>query len=171
MKPWYFECDCPFCTRSAACFCFKTSLLSSTCYVGEMMTPCQLSTFSEFICTAFQFQGPIAQKKSVNGWKITNEVKKGWKSMMWLRMVHFEHRKTRSSNKFKKMTSLCNTRVSVWNPDTSNEIFRFVHEVHPVFLRKPLYFLAQAMRVKWWHHANFQPFQSSFVVLFNFRVL
>ena len=24
---------------------------------------------------------------------------------------------------------------------------------------------------KWWHHANFQPFQSSFVVLFNFRVL
>ena len=52
---------------------------------------------------------------------------------MWLWMVHFEHRKTRSSNKFKKMKSLCNRRVSVWNPDTSNEIVRFVHEVHPVF--------------------------------------
>ena len=37
-----------------------------------------------------------------------------------------------SSNKFKKMKSLCNRRVSVWNPDTSKEIVRFVHEVHPV---------------------------------------
>ena len=41
--------------------------------------------------------------------------------------------KVRSSNKFKKMKSLCNRRVSVWNPDTSKEIVRFVHEVHPTF--------------------------------------
>ena len=33
-------------------------------YVGEMMIPCQLLTFSEFICSAFQFQGQLAQKKS-----------------------------------------------------------------------------------------------------------
>ena len=33
----------------------------------------------------------------------------------------------------KKMKSLCTRRVSVWNPDTSKEIVRFVHEVHPVF--------------------------------------
>ncbi len=39
-----------------------------------------------------------------------------------------------SSNKFKKMKSLCNRRVSVWNPDTSKEIVRFVHEVHLVFV-------------------------------------
>ena len=39
------------------------------------------------------------------------------------------------------------------------------------FCRKPLCILAHAMWVKWWHYANFQPFQSSFVVLFNFRVL
>ena len=38
-----------------------------------------------------------------------------------------------SSNKFKKMKSLCNRRVFVWNRDTSKEIVRFVHEVHPVF--------------------------------------
>ena len=38
-----------------------------------------------------------------------------------------------SSNKFKKMKSLCNRQVSVWNPDTSKEIVHFVHEVHPVF--------------------------------------
>ena len=31
------------------------------------------------------------------------------------------------------MKSLCNRRVSGWNPDTLKEIVRFVHEVHPVF--------------------------------------
>ena len=31
------------------------------------------------------------------------------------------------------MKSLCKRRVSVWNPDTSKEIVRFVHEVLPVF--------------------------------------
>ena len=39
------------------------------------------------------------------------------------------------------------------------------------FCHDPLYFFAHAMRVKWWYHAKFQHFQSSFVVLFNFRVL
>ena len=41
--------------------------------------------------------------------------------------------KVRSSNKFKKMKSLCNRRVFGWNPDTLKEIVRFVHEVHLVF--------------------------------------
>ena len=31
------------------------------------------------------------------------------------------------------MKSLCNRRVSGWNPNTLKEIVRFVHEVHPVF--------------------------------------
>ena len=54
--------------------------------------------------------------------------------MMWLWMVHFEHRKTNGVQiSSKKLKSLCNRRVSVWNPDTSKEIVRFVHEVHPVF--------------------------------------
>ena len=39
-----------------------------------------------------------------------------------------------SSNKFKKKKSLCNTWVFVRNPETSKEIVRFVHEVHPVFV-------------------------------------
>ena len=39
------------------------------------------------------------------------------------------------------------------------------------FLRNHLNFLAHAMWMKWWYHANFQPFQSSFEMLFNFRVL
>ena len=31
--------------------------------LGETMIPCQVSTFSNFICSAFQFQGHLAQKK------------------------------------------------------------------------------------------------------------
>ena len=42
----------------------------------------------------FSISGSYSSKKSVNAWKITNEVRKGWKLMMWLWMVHFEHRKT-----------------------------------------------------------------------------
>ena len=43
------------------------------------MIPCQVSTFSEFICSAFQIQGHSAQNKSLNAWKIANEVGKGLK--------------------------------------------------------------------------------------------
>jgi hypothetical protein len=57
----------------------QPSQLFSTCYVGEIMIPCQVSTFKEFICSAFQFQGHLAQNKSLNAWKITNEVRKGLK--------------------------------------------------------------------------------------------
>ena len=39
------------------------------------------------------------------------------------------------------------------------------------FCRKPLYYLAHAMWVKWWYHANLEPFQSSFQMIFNFLVL
>ena len=69
------------------------SLLFRTCYAGEMMIPCQVSTFSEFICRAFQFQGHLAQNKSVNALKVVNYVTKGWKLMTWLWMVHAECKK------------------------------------------------------------------------------
>ena len=48
--------------------------------MGEIMIPCQVSTFSEFICSACQFQGHLAENKSRNAWKIANEVRKGLKS-------------------------------------------------------------------------------------------
>ena len=41
----------------------------------------------------FSLSRSYSSKQSVNAWKITNEVKKGWKLMMWLWMVHFEHTK------------------------------------------------------------------------------
>ena len=39
------------------------------------------------------------------------------------------------------------------------------------FFHNPLNFLAHAMWVKLWYYVNFQPFQSSFAMLFNFRVI
>ena len=70
------------------------SLLFSTFYVGQMMIPCQVSTFSEFICRAFQFQGHLAQNKSVNALKIANYVRKGWKLFTSLWMVPAERKKS-----------------------------------------------------------------------------
>ena len=78
------------------------SLLFCTCYAGEMMIPCQVSTYSEFICRAFQFQGHLAQNKSVNALKIANYVMKGWKLMTWLWMAPAERKKVRSCNKLLK---------------------------------------------------------------------
>ena len=45
-------------------FLREPSLLFCTCYVGEIMIPCQLSTFFEFIWNAFQFQAHLAEKIS-----------------------------------------------------------------------------------------------------------
>ena len=42
----------------------------------------------------FSISWSYSLKQSVNAWKITNEVAKGCELMMWLWMVHFEHRKT-----------------------------------------------------------------------------
>ena len=44
------------------------------------MIPCQVSTFSDFICSDFQIQCHLAQNKSRNAWKIANKVRKGLKS-------------------------------------------------------------------------------------------
>ena len=82
----------------------------------------------------FPISGSYSSKYSVNAWKITNEVRKHWKLMMCLWMVHFDHRKTMFQIISKKLKPLCNRQVSVWNPDTSKEIVRFVHEVYPVFV-------------------------------------
>ena len=81
------------------------SLLFCTCYAGEMMIPCQVSTFSEFICSAFQFQGHLAQNKSVNALKIANYVRKGWKLMTWIWIVHLNAKKVRSCTKLLKYWS------------------------------------------------------------------
>ena len=98
------------------------SLLFCTCYLDEIMIPCQLSTFSESFVVLFIFR-VIQLKKSVNSWKVTNEVRKGWKLMMRLWMVHFEHRKTMEFKYVQKK----------WNPFVTDE---FPYET--LILRKRL---------------------------------
>ena len=67
------------------------SLLFCTCYVGEMMIPCQLSTFSKFIWNAFDFYGLIAQK--ISKWvKTEHDVRTCWKLMTSLWMMHTERK-------------------------------------------------------------------------------
>ena len=98
-----------------------------------MIIPCQLSTFSEFICSAFHFQGHIAQKISKcmknNKWS-----QKGLKiDDVALNGAYWTHKKSGVEISLKKMKCLCNRWVFVRNPDTSKEIVHFVHEVHLVF--------------------------------------
>ena len=64
------------------------SQILNTCYVSQMTIPCQVPTFSEFSCSAFQLQGHLAQNKSLNDWKNANEVRKYWHFSMWLWMLH-----------------------------------------------------------------------------------
>ena len=92
---------------------WRLSPTISKCYVGEIMIPSQLSTFSEFIWNAFMSYG----------------------SKLWY---------------FESDCPFCTRSASS-------------------FCRNPLYFLEHAMWVKWWYHANFQPFQSSFWNAFQFQ--
>ena len=80
------------------------SLLFCTCYAGELMIPCQVQTFSEFILLWFSISPSFSSlNKSVNDWKIANNVRKFWKLMTSLWMVCTERKKVWSCNKFKKM--------------------------------------------------------------------
>ena len=40
------------------------------------------------VCSPLQFQGHIAENKSLKAWKIPNEVTNGWNFSMWLWMLH-----------------------------------------------------------------------------------
>ena len=76
-----------------------------------------------------------------------------------------------SSNKFKRNEiplSQTSFRMKPWYFERDCP---FCTRSASSFCRNPLYIVAHAMWVKWWYHANFQPFQSSFEMLFNFSVL
>ena len=93
MKPWYFERDCLFCTRSASSFSKNTlNFLSHSMWV-KWWHHAKFQPFHNSFVELFIFMGHIA-KKSVNAWKITNEVRQVRKMMTWLWMVHFEHTKS-----------------------------------------------------------------------------
>ena len=136
-----------------------------------MMIPCQLSTFSEIICSAFQFHGHLAKKYE---WMPEKEQMKServencWYGFEWCIL---NTQRVWSSNKLKIMKSLCNRWVFVRNPDTSNEIVRFVHEVHPVFAVTLSTFLHM---ICGWNDdtlPSFNLLRVHFVLLFTFTVI
>ena len=76
-------------------FSLWPSLLFCTCYAGEMMIPCQVPTFPEFILRWFSISPSFSSlNKSINDWKIANDVRKYWKLMTSLWMVRTERKKS-----------------------------------------------------------------------------
>ena len=68
-----------------------------------MMIPCQVSTFLEFILKCFPISRLFSsQNKSVNASKIANYVRKGWKLMTWILIVHLNAEKVWSCSKLLK---------------------------------------------------------------------
>ena len=134
LKPLYFERDGPVCTRSASSFCRNPLNFCTHVMWVKWWFHAKFQPFMSPGCNAFQFQGHLAENKSVNAWKIANEVRKGWNFSMWLWRLHVGWKKVLSWNKLKKMKCLCNRWVFVWNPCNLKEMVQFVHEVHPVFV-------------------------------------
>ena len=90
--------------------------------MAEMMMPCQLSIFSEFIWNAFEFHGLMAQK--ISKWMKNNKwSQKGLKiGDVSLNGVFWTHKKSGGEISSKK-----------WNPFVTDE---FLSE--PLILRKRL---------------------------------
>ena len=134
LKPLYFERDGPVCTRSASSFCRNPLNFCAHVMWVKWWYHAKFQPFLSSGCSPFQFQGHLAENKSWNAWKISNEVRKGWNFSMWLWMLHvLDAKKVLSWNKLRKLKCLCNRWVFVWNPCTLKEMVQFVHEVHPGF--------------------------------------
>ena len=94
LKPSHFERDGPVCTRSASSF-FRNPLNFCTHVIWVKWW--YHAKFQPFLCSfvdPFHFQGHLAQNKSLNAWKIANEVRKGSNFSTWLWMVHIECKKS-----------------------------------------------------------------------------
>ena len=122
VKPLYFERDGPVCTRSASSFCRNPLNFCTHVMWVKWWYHAKFQPFLSPGCSAFQFQGHLAENKSVNAWKISNEVIKGWNFSMWLWMLHVGWKKILSWNKLRKMKCLCNRWVFDWNPCTLKEM-------------------------------------------------
>ena len=171
LKPLYFERDGSVCTRSTSSFCRNPLNFCTHVMWVKWWYHAKFQPFMSSGCSPFQFQGHLAENKSLNAWKIAKEARKGWNFSMWLWMVHFECKKVSSWNKFRKMKCLWNRWVFVWNPRTLKRDGPVCTRSASSFCRNPLNFCTHAMWVKWWYHAKFQPFLSSVDMLSNYRVI
>ena len=134
LKPLYFERDGPVCTRSASSFFCNTLNFCTHVMWVKWWYHAKFQSFLSSGCSAFQLQGHLAQNKSLNAWKIANEVTKRVEILVCgFEWCILNAKKFLSWNKFRKMKCLCIRCVFVWNPCTLKEMVQFVHEVHPVF--------------------------------------
>ena len=133
LKPLYFDRDGHVCTRSVSSFCRNPlNFCAHVMWVKWWYHP-KFQPFLSSGCSPFQFQGHLAQNKSLYAWKMTNEVRKGWNLVCGFECCMLDVKKVLSSKKFRKMKCLCNRWVFVWNPCTLKEMVQSIHEVHPVF--------------------------------------
>ena len=87
---------------------------------------------------------------------------------------HFEccilnTKEVRSSNKFKKHWSARVTDEFASKTLLLRKSLSSLYTKCVLFFCDPLYSFAHAMWVKWWYHAKFQHFQSSFCSAFQFQ--
>ena len=87
-NPSYFERDGPVCTRSASSFCCNPLNFCTHVVWVKWWYRAKFQPFLSLGCSPFQFQGHLAENKSLNAWKMPNEVRKGWNFSMWLWMLH-----------------------------------------------------------------------------------
>ena len=93
VKPLYFERDGPVCTRSASSFCRNPLNFCTHVMWVKWWYHAKFQPFLSSGCSPFQFQGHLAENKSLYAWKIANEVTKGWNFSIWPWMVHIECKK------------------------------------------------------------------------------
>ena len=133
MKPWYFERDCLFCTRRASSFWrnplyFLAHAMWVKLWYHANFQPFQ-SSFQMLLNFMVLLLKIISKCMENNKWN-----QKGLKiDDVPLNGAFWTQKNYGVQISSKKMKSLFNRCVSVWNPDTSKEIVCFGHEVHPAF--------------------------------------
>ena len=133
MKPWYFERDCPFYTRIASSFCRNPLNFLAHAMWAKWWYLTNLQPFLIVTCSAFQFQGHLAQKNS-----------KWMKNSKWSQKelkiddvasngAYWTHKKTGVEISLKKWNAFVTDEFSSETLILRRRWSSFVHEVHPIF--------------------------------------
>ena len=131
----YFDRDCPFCTWSASSFSRNPlNFLTHGTWV-KLWYHANFQPFQSSFCSAFQFQGHLAQKIG-KCMKNSKWSQKGLKiDDVALNGAYWTHIKSGVEISFKKWNAFVTDEfTSKTLTYTSKEIVHFVHEVHPVFV-------------------------------------
>ena len=135
LKPLYFERDGPVCTRSACSFCRHPLNFCTHVMWVKWWYHAKFQPFLSSGCSAFQFQGHLAENKSLNALKITNEVRKGWNyQYVALNVAWWMQKKSWVEISLEKWNVFVTDEFSFETLCTLKEMVPFVHEVHPIFV-------------------------------------